>query len=142
MSREKDGRFSSGSPGGPGRPPGFSGVAKKIMLLTRDGDALIAFAWSVLNSPLASSNDRWKAHQWLSERGLGKPATSEEVLPVEDYNSPIDFSKLDDADLTTLEHLLVKSKATCVGDPNSEGLPMVCNSFQLEAGVNCEDEDL
>lgn len=90
MQREANGRFALGNRGGPGRPRGFRGISEKIMQVTCDGDALIAFAWGVLIDPTAPSRDRWLAHQWLSDRGLGK------VAPHHEVNNP-DFDGDDDS---------------------------------------------
>ena len=110
MHRESDGRFARGNRGGPGRPRGFRGVSQKIMRLTHDGDALIAYAWAVLNDPSAPSRDRWTAHQWLSDRGLGKAATQEEPDEPEGWEEEgRPFASLSDDDLSTIELILSKS---------------------------------
>lgn len=78
MSREQT-QFKPGHGGGPGRPAGFKGMAKKIMAATRDGDELLEFALRTLRDDAADAKDRQWAHQWLSDRGMGKPMQSIEL---------------------------------------------------------------
>ena len=70
-----DGKWAKGHAGGPGRPPGFRGVAKRIMKETRNGDELVEWALSVWRDETLPMSERWRAHDWLSDRGLGKPIT-------------------------------------------------------------------
>lgn len=69
-------QFKKGGKPGPGRPPGFRGVARMIMKETRDGAELVEFALRVLRDEGEDHDNRWAALQWLADRGLGKPLVS------------------------------------------------------------------
>jgi len=77
--------FKPGESGNPlGRPKGFAGVAAKIMKATRNGDELVEFALKVFRNkpprakkgetakPPYSIEDQMRAHQWLTDRSIGK----------------------------------------------------------------------
>src|SRR5262245_29934168 len=59
-----------------GRSPGFRGVARQIMSATSDGAELVQWALDVWRDVARPHAERERAHQWLSERGLGRPLQS------------------------------------------------------------------
>jgi hypothetical protein len=63
-----------------GRSRGFKGVAKLIATETRDGAELVEWALSVFRDPDRTYSERAAAHQWLSDRYLGKPLSSHEIV--------------------------------------------------------------
>ena len=75
----------SGNPGG--RTRGFKGVAELIMRETRDGAELVEFALATMRNVgpggagtgNRSFDERWQAHNWLANYGIGRPIVSVDI---------------------------------------------------------------
>ncbi len=77
--RDATGRFVPGHAPTGGRPKGFRGVSRLIMSETRDGAELVEWALKMFRDDKAEVRDRSAAHQWLSDRGLGKAIATLEL---------------------------------------------------------------
>ena len=78
------GRFEGGKSGNPGgRSRASAAVARMIREATADGQELVDFALKVWRGQVDEMNtekSRQWAHDWLSDRGLGKPLQDLDVL--------------------------------------------------------------
>jgi hypothetical protein len=63
-----------------GRPRGFAGVARLIAAATNDGAELVQWALAVWRDPSREFSERQAAHQWLSDRYLGRPLQSLDMV--------------------------------------------------------------
>jgi hypothetical protein len=84
----------SGNPGG--RPPGWGHLAKLVQQKTDRGATLVDLAVSWAQDEDAHPLLRKYAHEWLGDRGFGKPVQAVEISTVsDDQGHPL-------VDLTTL----------------------------------------
>jgi hypothetical protein len=79
VSRDENGRFAPGGPGGPGRTPGARGLARKILAATNDGEELLAYALAVWRDEKRPDRERWAAYELLMDRAFGKPLQRSEI---------------------------------------------------------------
>lgn len=108
----------SGNPGGRPRK-GFKGVSKMIMRETHDGLELVAWALSIWRDESAPANERWKAYEWLSMYGLGKPVATVE-LHVDAPEPARDLSALSDEQLAVIDAVFTEAGAP-LQLPSGEG---------------------
>src|SRR4051794_9207353 len=95
----------SGNPGG--RPKAHTAIAKLVRERTDDGAKLVDFAIKVWNGEvegMKTERSRAWAHDWLTDRGFGKP---QEFLELSGGNGapPLDDRELTDAELAVLAKL-------------------------------------
>lgn len=93
----------SGNPGGRSRAQ--AAVARLIRDATRDGAELVEFALKVMRDDGEDMRAREYAHQWLSDRSLGKPLQSVDVLLAEEQ-TPEQLALLDALRLSPHERRL------------------------------------
>lgn len=82
-------------------------MARLILEKTSDGVELVEFAlrvWRGQDPEMKDPKSRQWAHEWLSDRGLGKAVQSVEMT-FENGPPPLDFSGLSDAELAALAKL-------------------------------------
>jgi hypothetical protein len=72
----------SGNPGG--RPPGWGHLAKLVQEKTDRGEKLVNLAMQWAEDENAHPLLRKYAHEWLGDRGFGKPVQSVEISTVSD----------------------------------------------------------
>ena len=92
-----------------GRPRNALALAPRVRDGTRNGQDLIDFALAVFHGdedvvgagvPLA---DRWRALEWLADRGYGKAA---QIIELVAQPSGIDLARLTPSQIESLERLL------------------------------------
>lgn len=85
IKRLSGGHYAKGSSGNrSGRPNGWAGMARAIQAETRDGAELREFALEVFRNKagLYALSDRFRAFEWLSDRGWGKAVTMVDLQAV------------------------------------------------------------
>lgn len=71
------GSWSKGQSGNSsGRPRGFAGVSAFVLGETQDGKELAQWMIDIWRDKSRPHVERERAHQWLSDRGLGRPVTT------------------------------------------------------------------
>jgi hypothetical protein len=95
----------SGNPGG--RPKAHTKFAEMARDATKSGADLVAFAvsvWQGLEDGMDTAACRMWAHDWLTERGFGRPQPEIEIAG-EDPKKPIDYSSMSMEELEVLSKL-------------------------------------
>ena len=117
--RDRNGRFAPGHKHARGRPRSGLALAERIRRRV-DLDEIVDIAMDIARGRaipaerdgvktgdwiIPKTSDRVTALNWLAERGFVKPPTTI-ALEQSDAKPPIDFSRLDDAQLDQYERLL------------------------------------
>lgn len=103
--RDERGRIIAGT--GPlnpiGRPKGAKGVAHAIMRMTGQGQELVDWCmllWRDVDAPIEW---RWKAFEWLSNRGLGTQPTTAILNLTGNVNNSRQLAALNTEDLERID---------------------------------------
>jgi len=119
-------RFQKGGSGNPGgRPKGATEMARFIREQTRDGAELVEFALKIWRDPAQNDKSRQWAHEWIADRGFGKPLQAVDMQLTGDLTveqSPIDLSKLTIEQLETLA-AIADEPPPLLGVPGDPGDP-------------------
>lgn len=116
--RNANGQLTTGHAGNPiQRPRGARGMASAIMLCTRDGQDLIDWAlvlWKDVDAPIEW---RWKAFEWLSNRGAGAVASTQILNVTQNISSGRALKALSDEEIEKIDNIFRESTKKVIDVP-------------------------
>lgn len=114
--------WKKGQSGNPsGRPAAHVRFGEMVRDATANGADLLAFAlrvWQGVESEMDTPACRMWAHDWLTERGFGRPQPEIEIAG-EAPKKPIDYSSMSIAELEVLAKLKAANAVPVEPDPES-----------------------
>jgi hypothetical protein len=94
-----------------GRPKGARGMARYIMQMTGDGQDLVDWALNLWKDVDAPIEWRWRAFEWLTNRGAGGIPTTAILNVTNNVNSGRDLRSLSTEDLERIDHVFREAHA-------------------------------